>query len=61
MKNFTVVAFILALILFLGCKTEIGGGHDPNDPDVHYFPKGPEYKLQIDAHELSNPRTTEDE
>ena len=61
MKNFTVVAFILAMIPFIGCKTEIGGSHDPNDPDVHYLPKGPEYKLQNHAQELSNTRSMEDE
>ena len=61
MKNFSVVALLLSIVPFVGCKTEIGGGHRPNDPDVHFFPKGPEYKLQNNAQELSNPSSMEDE
>ena len=51
------------MMLFGGCKTEIGGGKlDPNDPNVHLFPRGTEYKLQGESESIPDgAKTLEDD
>ena len=42
------VLLIVALLLFMGCSSTVGGSSGPgsrDDPGIKYFPKGKEYRL----------------
>ena len=61
MKNFTLATIVLTTLISVGCKSEIRGGGYTDDPNVQYFPPGPEYKLKAEAKELRDAQTLEDE